>query len=468
MAADAVDMRAEAVHALRCTFLQLRPPAEVLDALVAAGGGLGPAAQRLLLECCLCGPVSTMVPCGSEYKRRVLRAVVLAVEQSGADASEELMQEYSECLLAPAMCSPAGWGRKLWLYGPFTQPLAEAAPCLAMLEREAARRGHTCSDGRHGLLALNVSHNLLEGGTGCHEWEAGFFLAEFILSNPGLFAGAACLELGCGAGMVGVALHRAGARRVLCTDGDAGAVANCALNLRLNGLAPAGGGASASASGSREGMPSATHAAAEGGEQPAARQSAAAGGGGAAAVECRLLHWEEGPQGEAPDAVLGADLLYDPGATPPLLALIKQLLAAGGSGNQQCCGGDPHSECGVNSTSGGGGGTDTTCWRPAAYIATTRRNEATLQAFLDAVAADPQFALADITPAGVPPGSGSSAASAADNGGGKGSAGAPAAPAVAVDPAAAVGAGPVRFYHHPELEAARPRILLHRLQLAPG
>ena len=40
-----------------------------------------------------------------------------------------------------------------------------------------------------GLITLRLSVNLFEGGTGCHEWEAGFLLAEFIMSFHGLFKG---------------------------------------------------------------------------------------------------------------------------------------------------------------------------------------------------------------------------------------------------------------------------------------
>ncbi len=49
-------------------------------------------------------------------------------------------------------------------------------------------------------------------------------------------AGKACLELGCGTGLTGVALARVGARPVL-TDGAAFALDNCRANLELNGIA---------------------------------------------------------------------------------------------------------------------------------------------------------------------------------------------------------------------------------------
>lgn len=114
-----------------------------------------------------------------------------------------------------------------------------------------------------GLLTLHVSRDLLAGGTGCHEWEAGLFLAEWVLSNPAMFqgqhsssvctqrpgvhsqqaslkqllcAGKACLELGCGTGAVGVALSRVAAGPIWLTDGNADALENCARNLGVNNV----------------------------------------------------------------------------------------------------------------------------------------------------------------------------------------------------------------------------------------
>jgi hypothetical protein len=43
--------------------------------------------------------------------------------------------------------------------------------------------------GRSGLITVHSSANLFEGGTGCHMWDAGFLLAEFVLNNHSMFAG---------------------------------------------------------------------------------------------------------------------------------------------------------------------------------------------------------------------------------------------------------------------------------------
>eukprot|EP00798_Chlamydomonas_sp_ICE-L_P005273 gene5273-18510_t len=59
-----------------------------------------------------------------------------------------------------------------------------------------------------GIITLHQSNNLLAGGTGCHAWEAGFLLAEFILGNPHLVA-----------------------------DGVCDTLHNCQRNLTMNGIA---------------------------------------------------------------------------------------------------------------------------------------------------------------------------------------------------------------------------------------
>ncbi len=51
------------------------------------------------------------------------------------------------------------------------------------------------ASGQSGLMTLKLATNLFEGGTGCHEWEAGFFLAEFVLGHPDIFKGMLCISL---------------------------------------------------------------------------------------------------------------------------------------------------------------------------------------------------------------------------------------------------------------------------------
>ncbi len=58
-----------------------------------------------------------------------------------------------------------------------------------------------------------------------------------VLRGPVLRAGLRCIELGSGCGTVGITAARVGASHVLMTDsGDEGAMSNCVVNCRLNGL----------------------------------------------------------------------------------------------------------------------------------------------------------------------------------------------------------------------------------------
>lgn len=168
----------------------------------------------------------------------MLRAAVLAAEADGEEVCEQLYARLSACLLGQPLggcgddddssCSgaaaallppppPPGFCYKLWSYGPAGEPAAATLQRLAALEQQVAQQRQlyaqqqqeqrqrsrqqgkcepasqlppaTAGDGRHGLLALHVSLALSEGGTGCHEWEAGFLMAEWVLSRPQLVAG---------------------------------------------------------------------------------------------------------------------------------------------------------------------------------------------------------------------------------------------------------------------------------------
>jgi hypothetical protein len=77
-------------------------------------------------------------------------------------------------------------GSRATIPPPFIEWLQESVCLLQCLSPQAA------------FTAVNVrtSQNIFEGSTGCHEWDAGFSLAEVLLSNPGLVSGKRCLELG--------------------------------------------------------------------------------------------------------------------------------------------------------------------------------------------------------------------------------------------------------------------------------
>lgn len=69
---------------------------------------------------------------------------------------------------------------------------------------------------------------------GLRIWEAGYYLAEFLLANPHLVQGKKVLELGAGCGLTGLACCQAGAEAVHMTDYTDATIANMNHNIMLN------------------------------------------------------------------------------------------------------------------------------------------------------------------------------------------------------------------------------------------
>lgn len=68
-------------------------------------------------------------------------------------------------------------------------------------------------------------------------WAGGQALARYVLDNPDIVRGLRVLDFGAGSGLVGLAAMKAGAKRVLCADTDAFAIAAIELNAQANGIA---------------------------------------------------------------------------------------------------------------------------------------------------------------------------------------------------------------------------------------
>jgi predicted nicotinamide N-methyase len=184
-------------------------------------------------------------------------------------------------------------------------------------------------------LYIRSHVDMFAGSTGCFEWDAGYLLCEFIANNTSLFEQRTIVELGCGTGMVAIALSKlvGNAGRIICTDGDQETLNNCEDNLRINGVSD---------------------------------------------VQCHRFQWEDGIDGlagvpawedrERPACMVGADLLYDPEIIPVMVPLIVEFL-------------------------------DQTENSSAVYLSTRRRSEETLQKFLDAVVEQPSICIEDISEA---------------------------------------------------------------------
>lgn len=253
-----------------CWLLQQQAPAELVKEARRVGGGkLGLQLQQRLLDEALVGPVLRAAPLALTYQRRVLQALLRAAEEDECELAEDLTEMFTRAQLNGTRGGDPSWAYKTFVY--LDDAPATAAPTP-------------------GFVSLWCSQNIIAGSTGCHEWSAGLRMAEFCLSNPDLFRGKSCIELGCGTGVVGVALARAGASPLLLTDGNAEAVANCCRNLALNGVEV---------------------------------QSEEDAHG----TQVMQRVWDEDWSGTAaPDVLLGADVMYDPGSFPALATCMKQLL----------------------------------------------------------------------------------------------------------------------------------------------
>ena len=212
----------------------------------------------------------------------------------------------------------ASWLHKTYMYGP------------------ADRKSRALT------LHITANSNMFQGSTGCFEWDAGYYLAEYIMSHADTFRSRLCIELGCGCGMVGAVISRldkSGTHPVICTDGDWETLGNCEHNMKQNNINVV--------------------------EKGDMNQHG---------VALMQFQWEEGWKSfqqqiedvmlsmdeETPVSLVGADLLYDPDIIPVIVPLISEFLESMRD----------RPECSV-------------------YLSTRRRSEDTLQKFLNAVDAFP-------------------------------------------------------------------------------
>lgn len=209
-------------------------------------------------------------------------------------------------------------------------------------------------------LTLHLAADLFSGSTGCHEWEAGFVLAELLLNRPEIVRGKHVLELGCGCGLTGAVLsslptcsaEASGSGRrcasALLTDGDASALLNSSLNLKLAGI------------------------------DPEFVTSAPASG----TVGLMAMRWEDPPPAWLqPDVILAADVLYDPTVIPALVGLLYELLTRRPIASSTI-GGDVPETCSPSPRAESDDSIIAIDSAPTAVIVTTLRQEATLQLFL--------------------------------------------------------------------------------------
>uniref|UniRef100_A0A8C7XX42 Eukaryotic elongation factor 2 lysine methyltransferase n=1 Tax=Oryzias sinensis TaxID=183150 RepID=A0A8C7XX42_9TELE len=142
------------------------------------------------------------------------------------------------------------------------------------------------------FVSLLENAALISGGTtGLVTWEAALYLAEWALDHPQLFAGRTVLELGSGVGMSGISICRScSPRRFVFSDCHPAVLQKLRQNVRLNGL----------------------------------------GSDSRPAVRVDRLDWTTATGEElraiGADAVVAADVVFDPDLTGSLVQLLSKLL----------------------------------------------------------------------------------------------------------------------------------------------
>ena len=184
------------------------------------------------------------------------------------------------------------------------------------------------------LVGRDAQHT--ERATGSMLWEGALSLGAHVAADPTLVAGAAVVELGCGAAAVAaLASAAAGAGWVTATDGHPGVVALAAANIEAAAAAAAAAGATAAAASAAAAAPAAPRVTVARLRWGHARDVASAVASVRAAAEAaRAAGIERREQNDEPPppnfrvVVLAADVVYNRDALRPLMATAAALMRA--------------------------------------------------------------------------------------------------------------------------------------------
>ena len=221
--------------------LQMAPTADVLENLRDEDPerGFGAKAQAALLRC-LRHPLVVAHPPGRPYRERLLKLAALAAERDGLVVDDGLAEAHAEALCEQRTSDQ--WCHKTFVLDVDPTPPRDRRD----VGTSSRHRGGANPDpparamSSPALITARVSPNLFEGGTGCHEWAAGFFLAELVASHGAeLFAGKRVAEIGPGVGVAATALAaqtRPPLAALTLLDRDNETLTNLAANLAINGV----------------------------------------------------------------------------------------------------------------------------------------------------------------------------------------------------------------------------------------
>ena len=299
--------------------LQMAPTADVLENLRDEDPerGFGAKAQAALLRC-LRHPLVVAHPPGRPYRERLLKLAALAAERDGLAVDDGLAEAHAEALCEPRTSDQ--WCHKTFVLDVDPTPPRDVG--TSSRRRGANPDPPARAMSSPALITARVSPNLFEGGTGCHEWAAGFALAELVVSHARRFAGKRVVELGPGVGVASSTLAktpRPPLEALTLLDRDNETLANLAANLALNGV--------------RCRIPD-ERAKPERNAPTTAllpvRQTEDRDAGSPCVVSLRRLDWHDFDPARLrsirADVVVAADVLYDPLDVPALLDVAAALL----------------------------------------------------------------------------------------------------------------------------------------------
>jgi predicted nicotinamide N-methyase len=274
------------------------------------------AIPQAALLACLRHPITVEHPPGRPYRERLLKNAALAAERDGIVLHDGLAEAYAEALCESANTRAVD---DLWCHKTFILDARvddrdgnpEDPYTIAKLPANlSGASGRAPPPTRPLRITVRTHPNLFRGGTGCHEWAAGFRLAELVVSNPSFFSNKKIAEIGSGVGVSALALCaalREPPRDVHLLDRDPETLQNLTENLAVNGVL------------SRND--------AEGDEENAAENTKVPK---FPKVRVRRLDWTDF-HGETlarlnVDVVVAADVLYDPLDIPGVLDVTRALL----------------------------------------------------------------------------------------------------------------------------------------------
>jgi predicted nicotinamide N-methyase len=253
--------RASSVRARRraalVAYLQMAPAAEVIDACRRcedpgenegaesssphSSSSFDDVAQDALHRC-VTHPIATSHPPTKAYIARLLKLATIEAERGGQTLNDLLVGHLvQQTFLQDG--TDDGWCHKTYAYGELLQG--------SDTDDDDTEDGDVLANRR--TVSFRMHRNLFEGGTGCHEWHAGFYLAELAATHPKIFDGRTVLELGSGVGLAATVMARGGTKatspqqgcrgvpsRLILTDADADALVNLTANLAANDVAVGG------------------------------------------------------------------------------------------------------------------------------------------------------------------------------------------------------------------------------------